>query len=683
MDTIGPQILLQVFLIALNAFFAATEIAVISLNAAKLRKMMEDGDKKAGKMLKMVEEPSGFLSTIQIGITLAGFLGSAFAAENFSDPLVQWITQDLGFTAISTSTLNTLSVVLITIVLSYFTLIFGELVPKRIAMQKPMAVAKIACGVIRAIATVMRPVIWFLSASTNAVLRLLRMKVEAEEEQVSEEEIRLMVDLGEEKGKGETISLEDMDTSMSMQTLILRETQKTTNFTETPLNLAQSPIKPASGWAAAPADAKEFTLLLSKGLIRRPGLILKGENGQYDKVAIYKNKKETDPIVTLGIGVMVREVVDEAIKGDNHYKVNRNMKVLSLDGDGSQLSMWISAAMDMENDSVYHPRELFKEITENVGFPPPTSQGGCQDKVLITDCMLDNWYVTADWQSAAILHLIDNRELDVVFSHFHAIDLQSHMFVKHLAEREFNRLPHEAYEKFMEDIYVQTDYYLGKFLHLLDEGWTILIFSDHAQVAPKHDIPFLADCSGVNVRVMQELGFTVLKTDAEGNELPEIDWTKTRAIASREEHIYINLKGRDPQGIVDPADKYELEEEIMTALYGYRDAKTGHRVVAVALRNRDAVLLGQGGPEAGDICYWLAEGYNFDHADCLSTTLGESDTSVSPIFIASGRGIKQGFYTDRYIRQIDFAPTVAILGGVRMPAQCEGAPAYQILEQDV
>lgn len=148
MDTIGPQILLQVVLIALNAFFAATEIAVISLNPGKLRKMMEEGDKKAGRMLKMVEEPSGFLSTIQIGITLAGFLGSAFAAENFSDPLVQWITQDLGFTAIPTGTLNTLSVVLITIILSYFTLIFGELVPKRIAMQKPMAVAKIASGVI-------------------------------------------------------------------------------------------------------------------------------------------------------------------------------------------------------------------------------------------------------------------------------------------------------------------------------------------------------------------------------------------------------------------------------------------------------------------------------------------------------------------------------------------------------
>ena len=490
------------------------------------------------------------------------------------------------------------------------------------------------------------------------------------------------LDLENEKQQSETLSLDDIDTSMSIHTLIVRESQKGTNMTESTLDLVQSPLKAASGWAAAPADAKEFTLLLSKGLIRRPGLILKGDDGQYDKVAIYKSKKETEPIVVMTPGVIAREVVDEAVKGDKRYKANRNMKVLHLAADGSQLSMWISAAMDMENDSVYHPKRLFKEITENVGYPTPTSMVGCQDKLLITECMLDNWYVTADWQAAAIHHLIESEDLDVIFSHFHAIDLQSHMFVKHLADKPFNRLPHEAYEKFMEDIYIQTDYYLGKFIHLLDDGWTILIFSDHAQVAPKHDIPYLGEISGTNVKVMQELGFTVLKKDENGNDLPEIDWSKTRAVASREEHIYINLKGRDPEGIVDPADQYELEEEIMTALYGYRDAKTGHRVVSVALRNRDAVLLGQGGPEAGDICYWLAEGYNFDHADCLSTTLGEGDTSVSPIFIASGRGIKQGFYTERIIRQIDFAPTVAVLGGVRMPAQCEGAPAYQILAEE-
>lgn len=393
--------------------------------------------------------------------------------------------------------------------------------------------------------------------------------------------------------------------------------------------------------------------------------------------------KETTPIVELVPGELKFDVIDESIKGDNRYTVTRNLKVLNLAKDGSQLSIYVSAAMDIHNDSVFHPKRLFKEICDNIGFPPPSVFVGRQDPVLITDCMLKSWDHNAEWQAKSLLYLIEHEKLDCVFSHYHAVDCQSHIFIKHLADKPFNRLPHEAYEKFMEDIYIQTDYYLGHFLHLLDEGWTVIICSDHAQVAPKHDIQYLGENSGVNIRVMQELGFTVLKTDENGNELPEIDWSKTKAVAPREEHIYINLKGRDPHGIVDPADKYELEEEIMTALYGYRDKKTGHRVVSVALRNRDAVLLGQGGPEAGDICYWMAEGYNYDHADCLSTTLGEADTSVAPIFIACGPGIKEGFYTDRIIREVDVAPTIAILGGIRMPAQCEGAPIYPIFTEEV
>ena len=134
-------------------------------------------------------------------------------------------------------------------------------------------------------------------------------------------------------------------------------------------------------------------------------------------------------------------------------------------------------------------------------------------------------------------------------------------------------------------------------------------------------------------------------------------------------------------GIVDPKDKWEVEEEIMTALYGYKHPVTGKRVIALALRNKDAVLLGLGGPESGDIVYWTAEGYNYDHTDSLSTTYGINDTSASPIFIAAGVGIKENFVTDRYIRETDLAPTMALLGGVRMPAQCEGAPVYQILAE--
>lgn len=200
MDDIAAQLFLQAVLILLNAFFAMTEIAVISLSPVKLKKLSEGGDKKSLRLLKLSEEPAGFLSTIQIGITLAGFLGSAFAADGFSDYLVEWLYEDLGIRALTPAALDTISVVVITLILSYFTLIFGELVPKRIAMQKPYPVARIACGTVTFLAAVMRPVVWFLSFSTNLILRLLHMKTEAEEEHVTEEEIRMMVDLGEEKG---------------------------------------------------------------------------------------------------------------------------------------------------------------------------------------------------------------------------------------------------------------------------------------------------------------------------------------------------------------------------------------------------------------------------------------------------------------------------------------------------
>ena len=120
----------------------------------------------------------------------------------------------------------------------------------------------------------------------------------------------------------------------------------------------------------------------------------------------------------------------------------------------------------------------------------------------------------------------------------------------------------------------------------------------------------------------------------------------------------------------------------MTDLYGYKHPDTGKRVIAMALRNKDAILLGYGGPTAGDICIWIAEGYNYDHTDSLSTTYGYGDTSSSPIFVAAGPGLKKSFTTDRIIRQVDLAPTISVLAGVRMPAQCEGAPIYQILEEE-
>lgn len=203
-DSILPQLLLQLVLIAVNALFAATEIAVISLNETKVRRMAEGGDRKAAKMLRMVTEPTGFLSTIQICITLAGFLGSAFAADNFSDKLVNWLINDCEVSGVSPSALDTISVIIITLVLSYFTLVLGELVPKRIAMKRSESIARTVSGLMIAMTAALRPIIWLLTVSTNGVLRLCGIDPEDNAEEVSEEEIIMMLDEGEEAGSIES-----------------------------------------------------------------------------------------------------------------------------------------------------------------------------------------------------------------------------------------------------------------------------------------------------------------------------------------------------------------------------------------------------------------------------------------------------------------------------------------------
>ena len=199
-DPLLPKLIILIVLILINAFFAAAEIAVISLSESKLRKQAEEGDKKAARLLSLTQTPDHFLSAIQIAITLAGFLSSAFAADSFSDPLVKWLVEDLGVTALSPAALNNLMVVLITLALSYFSLVLGELVPKRIAMKKTEGVARFTLGAVSAVAAVFRPVIWLLSKSTNGVLRLLGIDPRADNQDVSEDEIRMMVDLGEERG---------------------------------------------------------------------------------------------------------------------------------------------------------------------------------------------------------------------------------------------------------------------------------------------------------------------------------------------------------------------------------------------------------------------------------------------------------------------------------------------------
>ena len=191
------QLIILAILIFLNAFFAASEIAFISLNDTKIEKQAKDGNKKAKQIEKMLKTPSKFLATIQIGITLAGFLSSAFASDTFAEKLAPILFQCMPF--FSLGVWKSISIIIITIILSFFTLVFGELVPKRLAMKNYEKIAFGTIGIIRAISIITSPFVKFLTLVTNSISKLFGVG-ENEEESVTEEEIKMMVDQGEEKG---------------------------------------------------------------------------------------------------------------------------------------------------------------------------------------------------------------------------------------------------------------------------------------------------------------------------------------------------------------------------------------------------------------------------------------------------------------------------------------------------
>ena len=208
MKTVLLQLLLQLFLIMLNAIFACAEIAFLSMNDTKLAQLSPKKSKKLTKLKKLTDRPEKFLATIQVAITLAGFIGSAFAAENFSDKLVSLIKRLNLELPVSDAFLNSIAVILITLLLSFFTILLGELIPKRLAMKKPERIALVLVSLISFISHLFAPLVWLLTASTNGLLRLFGVNPQDEEEKVTEEEIRQMVDAGSEDG---TIELEEKE----------------------------------------------------------------------------------------------------------------------------------------------------------------------------------------------------------------------------------------------------------------------------------------------------------------------------------------------------------------------------------------------------------------------------------------------------------------------------------------
>ena len=454
---------------------------------------------------------------------------------------------------------------------------------------------------------------------------------------------------------------------------------------DTPIDAVNSPISEAHGWAAElPAGALEFTTVVGNGYVRRPSLLLKNENGEYDTVAIYANKKADAPLVTISKGEPMKDFQEEEPAEDKKVLCTRTIHMEEIAADGSHVKFKLGTASDSTNNTLWHPAAFNDEIISNIGLLPSVPASGSGTPETAKNWMIAGWERCCDYQAKVLNYCATEGGFDVIYSHIHNVDQMGHKFWHHAKPRA--NTPEaieraEGYQDAILEVYRQTDRYLGQFLHLLDKDWSVFIMSDHGlMVMEEEHPPLIGDAFGCNVRVLEELGFTALKHDENGNALKEIDWENTKAVATRGGHIYINLKGRNPHGIVDPADKYAVEEEIIKALYHYE--YMGKRAISIALRNKDAKVLGMYGPECGDIVYFLAEGFNRLHGDSLATSLGYWGTSVAPIVIFAGKGFKQGEKIDRIIQQVDFAATIAVIGGVRMPRDCEGAPVYPAFAEE-
>ena len=364
-----------------------------------------------------------------------------------------------------------------------------------------------------------------------------------------------------------------------------------------PFDRVESTISQPAKWDfEVPDGALEFVTFNAEPQLRRPCLILKNAEGIYDRVAVYPSKKAEKPLVILEAGKIAEAVQDDCLDHGVKTKATRDYLALEIAPDGSYVRMWMSTAFK-DDDERWSPKSLYKECTENCGPTPPFSQMGGTTLEFAQKIATPVWRLNALWQARCINYLIENKGVEVVFTHHHFIDNSAHQFWNY-AKQKPDAAAESEYQKQIDITYEVADEYIGKFLHLLDEGWAIILTSDHGELIHSMPEARLGTGGGVSAGIMRELGWTIMKKDEDGNDTTDIDWTKTRAVAVRTSYIWINVKGRDKHmetdgsiidGLVDPKDKYDVEEALIDDLYRYKD-DDGNRIICMALHNKDAKI---------------------------------------------------------------------------------------------
>jgi len=474
--------------------------------------------------------------------------------------------------------------------------------------------------------------------------------------------------------------------SLETQAVVMKGMNVEEDANSDAVDLIFSPIKEPRGWTNGLSEnAKEATIILNQGLARRFAVLTASNGVDYDTISIYANKKDEAPLGSAKVGEWSDWIYDNYNMDNEKGKVAYKIRVIQVAEDGTSAEFYLSHVIKLEDSAYYYPPEIHKGLMENVGpmlfFATIYRHSKIGDEIA-----LESWEQLHDWHVRATQYLFEtNPDWQLFYIHLHSIDLLNHWYINQAIQGS-----HPEWERIannIDRIYEINDKYIGHMLEYLDENTTIFICSDHGATprSPGYVNPGIGELSGINAGVLSELGYTKIfpASDQLGPGFEDfylIDWTQTKAINHRTSHIYINLKGRDPQGIVEPEEYEALVQQIISDLYSYRDPKSGDRVVSFAMTREEMECIGMGGPHCGDIFFQLRPDFQFEHANCPNHVTNHG-YSVGCLCIMAGSGIKQGYTVNRKIRNVDIVPTICHVVGNRMPKDVEGGVIWQALKE--
>ncbi|MFQ6134098.1 MAG: alkaline phosphatase family protein [Armatimonadota bacterium] len=437
--------------------------------------------------------------------------------------------------------------------------------------------------------------------------------------------------------------------------------------------------QPAEGWSNAPDGADLEVELSIEG--RTPlsplkpqtwwGLILKGDSGSYERLLIATEKDAAKALCELGVGQWSDRLEGSFETEAGSRRAAFKFKLLELSRSGRELKLFLSPLCAVEG--YHHPEDVAAELEENVAeMPLPVF--GIEELNLewIDD---DTWgeimWEAHRWLGNAAGHLLSSRPWDLYAMHLHCPDWAYHAMATRLDPlTEPDAAVRERYEKLEREFHRAWDEMLATILQNADDNTIVVVVSDHGAQATTGRVPIR--------KILADAGLLTLKQDDEGNEV--VDWSQTKAVVQRSSYVYVNLKGRDPQGIVEPGQEYEqVRDQITDALMGYTDPETGLRPYSFVLRREDARVLGLYGDRVGDVVFGQRPEFCGQHGPILPTAkigLG----SVEGLLVIKGPGIKQGAKLERNAWLVDVVPTVCHLAEWPLPAQAEGAVLYQALD---